>query len=69
MEVNPRVDELAAIVGNWFAASGQWIWDGVIAKSGVLAPESSGDQIDLCYLNTVFELYSGYHLGQVIEAA
>jgi len=42
---------------------------GVIAKSGVLAPESSGDQIDLCYLNTVFELYSGYHLGQVIEAA
>jgi hypothetical protein len=41
----------------------------VIAKSGVLAPESSGDQIDLCYLNTVFELYSGYHLGQVIEAA
>jgi len=41
----------------------------VIAKSGVLAPESSGDQIDLCYLNTVFELYSGYHLSQVIEAA
>jgi hypothetical protein len=42
---------------------------GVIAKSGVLAPESSGDQIDVYYLNTVFELYSGYHLGQVVEAA
>jgi len=25
-------------------------------KSGVLIPESSGDQIDLCYLDTVFEL-------------
>ena len=34
-----------------------------------LAPESSGDQIDLSYLNTVFELYSSYHLGQVVEAA
>ena len=33
-----------------------------------LASESSGDQIDVCYLDTVFELYSGYHLGQVIEA-
>ena len=32
------------------------------------ASESSGDQIDVCYLDTVFELYSGYHLGQVIEA-
>ncbi len=42
---------------------------GVIAQSGVLAPESSGDQIDVCYLNTVFELYSSYHLGQVVEAA
>ena len=31
--------------------------------------ESSGDQIGLCYLDTVFELYSGYHLGQIIEAA
>jgi len=41
----------------------------VIAQSGVLASESSGDQIDVCYLNTVFELYSSYHLGQVIEAA
>ena len=38
-------------------------------KSDVLAPESSGDQIDVCYLNTVFELYSSYHLGQVVEAA
>ena len=42
---------------------------GVIAQSGVLAPESSGDQIGLCYLNTVFELYSGDHFGQVVEAA
>jgi len=33
-----------------------------------LAFESSGDQIDVSYLDTVFELYSGYHLGQVIEA-
>jgi len=41
----------------------------VMPKSGVLTPESSGDQIDVCYLNTVFELYSSYHLGQVIEAA
>ncbi len=37
-------------------------------KSGVLTPESSGDQIDVSYLNTVFELYSGYHFGQVAEA-
>jgi len=42
---------------------------GVIAQSGVLASESSGDQIDFCYLNTVFELYSSYHFGQVVEAA
>jgi hypothetical protein len=41
----------------------------VIARSGVLTPESSGNQIEFCYLNTVFELYSSYHLGQVIEAA
>jgi hypothetical protein len=38
-------------------------------KSGVLIPESSGDQIDLCYLDTIFELYPSYHLGQVVEAA
>ena len=25
-----------------------------------MASESSGDQIDVSYLNTVFELYSGY---------
>jgi putative restriction endonuclease len=48
-------------------ASGS-IWR-VIARSGVLAPGSSGDQIDLSYLNTVFELYSSYHLGQIVEAA
>jgi hypothetical protein len=41
----------------------------VIAQSGVLASDSSGDQIDVRHLNTVFELYSGYHLGQVLEAA
>ena len=41
----------------------------VIAKSGILTHESSGDQIDLRHLNTVFELYSSYHLGQVVEAA
>ena len=33
-----------------------------------LASGSSGNQINLRYLNTVFELYSSYHLGQVIEA-
>ena len=38
-------------------------------ESGVLASESSGDQIDVYYLNTVFELYSSYHHGQVVEAA
>ena len=38
-------------------------------KSGVLASESSGDQIDDFYLNTNFELYPSYHLGQVVEAA
>jgi nucleoside-diphosphate-sugar epimerase len=34
-----------------------------------LAFSSSGDQIDVCHLHTVFELYSGHHLGQVVEAA
>ena len=43
--------------------------EGVIAKSGVLTPESSGNQIEFCYLYTVFEFYSSYHLGQAIEAA
>jgi len=38
-------------------------------KSGVLAPETSNDKNDLSYLNTVFEHYSRYHLGQAIEAA
>ena len=37
-------------------------------KSGVLTPESSGDQIDVSYLNTVFELYPSYHLGQVVKS-
>jgi hypothetical protein len=34
-----------------------------------LGSGSSGDQIDVSYLDTIFELYSGYHFGQVIEAA
>ena len=34
-----------------------------------LASGSSGDQIDVSYLDTIFEFYSGYHFGQVIEAA
>ena len=42
-----------------------WLHLGVMLKSGVLIPESSSDQIDLCYLDTVFELYPSYHLGQV----
>ena len=41
----------------------------VIAESGVLVSESSGDQIALRHLNTIFELYPSYHLGQVVEAA
>ena len=41
----------------------------LMVESGVLASESSGDQIDVSYLNTVFELYPCYHLGQVVEAA
>ncbi len=45
------------------------LYGGVIAKSGILASESSGGQIDLRHLNTVFKLYSNYHLGQAIEAA
>jgi len=41
----------------------------VIAQSGVLAPESSGDQISLCSLESIFEPFYGYHFGQVVEAA
>ncbi len=41
----------------------------VITESGVLVSESSGDQIALRHLNTIFELYPSYHLGQVVEAA
>ena len=46
-----------------------WAQIGVIARSGVLTSGSSGDQVDVSYLNTVFELYSSYHLSQIIEAA
>ncbi len=45
------------------------VWEGVMARSGVLTLGSSGGQIDLSYLDTVFELYSSYHLGQIVEAA
>jgi hypothetical protein len=45
------------------------LYGGVITKSGVLASESCGGQITLRRLNTVFKLYSNYHLGQAIEAA
>ena len=41
----------------------------VIAQSGVLAIESSGDQVDLSHLKTIFELYPSYHLGQVVVSA
>lgn len=34
-----------------------------------LASDSSGDQVSLCHLDTVFKLYPGYQLGQVVEAA
>ncbi|MCU7895763.1 MAG: hypothetical protein KZQ62_13200, partial [Candidatus Thiodiazotropha sp. (ex Lucinoma aequizonata)] len=34
----------------------------VIIKSGVYAFKSSGDLINFCHLNTVFEFDSGYHL-------
>ena len=30
--------------------------------------ESSGDLIDICYLNSVFEFHSRDHLGQVRES-
>jgi len=42
---------------------------GVIVKSGVQAVESSGGLIDVCHLDTISELDSGYHLRQVIETA
>ena len=38
----------------------------VIAQSGFLAFESSGDQIDLSHLKAIFEFYPSYHLGQVV---
>ena len=34
-----------------------------------MAFESSGDQIDLSHLKTIFELYPSYHLGQVVVSA
>ena len=40
-----------------------------IVKSSVWHDESSGDLIDCCHLNTVFEFDSGYHLGEIIETA
>jgi len=45
------------------------LYGAVIAKSGVLASESSSSQIALRHLNALFKLYSNYHLGQANEAA
>ena len=42
---------------------------GVIVKSGVWLSESSSSLIDVCHLDTISELDSGYHLRQVIETA
>jgi hypothetical protein len=42
---------------------------GVIVKSGVWHDESSGGLIACCYLDTIFEFDSGYHLGEIIETA
>ncbi len=41
----------------------------VIVKSGVCPFESSGDLIEFCHLDSVFEFDSGDHLRQVIESA
>ena len=41
----------------------------VIAQNGVLAFQSSGDQIDFSHLKTIVELYPSYHLGQVVTSA
>jgi len=39
----------------------------VIVKSGVSASESSGDLINLCYLDAIFKFDSSNHLCQVFE--
>jgi hypothetical protein len=41
----------------------------VIAESGVWTLESSGDLIDVYYLDSIFEFDPGYHLRQIIETA
>ncbi len=61
---------VAVIVGASFASFDVKAAEQELRSNLVFGPsESSGDQIGLCYLDTVFELYSGYHLGQIIEAA
>jgi hypothetical protein len=40
---------------------------GVIVKSGVCPFELSGDLVDVCHLDSVFEFDSGDHLRQEIE--
>ena len=42
---------------------------GVIVKSGVQAAESSGDLVDVCYLDSILEFHSSDDLGQVSESA
>ena len=43
--------------------------EGVIVKSGVQGSESSGDLINLCYLDSISKFDSSNHLCQVIESA
>jgi hypothetical protein len=50
VEITQKMEGATALLGGMAVL-------GVMPKSGVLTPESSGDQIDVCYLNTVFELY------------
>jgi len=40
-----------------------------IVKSGVWPFDSSGDLVNLCHLDSIFEFDSRNHLGQVVEAA
>ena len=41
----------------------------VIVKSGVWPFDSSGDLVDFCYLDSIFEFNSRDHFGQVIKPA
>jgi hypothetical protein len=42
---------------------------GAFVKSGVWPAESSGELIDVCHINTIFEFDSDYNFRQVIESA